>query len=395
MKRKLIVILQILIAFSSNVSSQELEISGYYENHFFPQELNDKVIFQDYNKLRIDLSAEIGGNATFNGDYIYRLYHGAVDFNLLDFIPESIVAQYAEQIQSSVDSIRPAFDFKLIDENFLDNAYVTFYSEHANIRIGKQQLPWGTGYAWNPTDIFNAKNLLDPTYEKVGVNAYKLEIPFGKEGMLTGVVCIGDEWATSTKAIKAKNHFAGYDFSVSFVEKTQESLDYINFLSLSEKRRLWGADLSGEIFGLGVWVEGAYNSMKISEDFGQYLAGTDYTFENGLYLIGEYYRNGLGKSERDDYTFTDWMRLLSSDGENLGQDYLYAGEMYPATELLNWSNYLILNINDKSGMLFPWFDYSLNDNTEIIIVGYIPFGDDQTEFGEFGRGGFIRARVYF
>ena len=247
----------------------------------------------------------------------------------------------------------------------------------------------------NPTDIFNAKNLLDPAYEKVGVNAFKLEIPFGKEGMLTGVVCIDDEWETSTKAVKVKNHLRGYDLSVSSVEKTQTSFDYINFLSLSEKRRLWGGDFSGEMLGLGVWAEGAYNIMEISEDFGQYLVGTDYTFENGLYFMGEYYRNGLGKSEKDEYDFNDWLRLLSSKGENLGQDYIYAGEMYPVTELLSWSNYLILNINDKSGMLFPWFDYSLNDNTEIILVGYIPFGENRTEFGEFGRGGFVRVRVYF
>ena len=147
MKRQLILIFLIIIAFTINTISQELEISGYYENQLFPQELNDKVIFQDYNKLRIDLSAEAGENVTFNSDYIYRLYHGAVDFNLLDFIPESVVIQYAKQRQISVDSIRPAFDFKLADENFLDNAYVTIYSEHVNIRIGKQQLPWGSGYA--------------------------------------------------------------------------------------------------------------------------------------------------------------------------------------------------------------------------------------------------------
>jgi len=114
-----------------------------------------------------------------------------------------------------------------------------------------------------------------------------------------------------------------------------------------------------------------------------------------VYKRQEYYRNGLGKSEKDEYDFNDWLRLLSSKGENLGQDYIYAGEMYPVTELLSWSNYLILNINDKSGMLFPWFDYSLNDNTEIILVGYIPFGENRTEFGEFGRGGFVRVRVYF
>ena len=388
-------ILIILLIFTFCINAQELELSGYYENQFFPQELNDKIILQDYNKLRIDLSAEVGENVTFNGDYIYRLYHGAVSFNSFDFIPESVISEYANRLRVPIDALRPDFDFELTDDNFLDNAYVTIYSKHVNIRIGKQQLPWGTGYSWNPTDIFNAKNMMDPTYEKVGVNAFKLELPFGKAGMLTGIVGIGDEWENSTKAVKAKEHIFGYDLSACFVEKIRDSFDYIRFSSISEKHRLYGGDFSGELFGLGIWAEGAYNTMEMSEDFGQYLVGTDFTFENGMYLTGEYYRNEPGKSDKDEYTFDDWMRLLGFDGENLGRDYIYAGEMYPVTELLNWSNYIILNINDKSGMFFPWFDYSFNDNTEMILVGYIPFGDKDTEFGEFGIGGLARVRVYF
>jgi hypothetical protein len=379
----------------ADVCGADLEWSGYFENQFFPQELNDKIIFQDYNKLRIDLSVDIAENVSFNSDYIYRIYHGKIRFNSFDFIPERVVSDYAGIMGIPLDSLRPLFDFEYEDENFLDNAYITIYSRHANVRIGKQQLPWGTGYAWNPTDIFNEKNTLDPTYEKVGVNAFKLEVPFGKEGMLTGIAGIGDEWRTSTKALKIKEHFSGFDLSACFVEKVQEGFDFYRMSSVSEKRRLFGGDFSGEFLGVGIWGEGAYSTMKESRNFGQYLLGVDYTFENGLYLIGEYYRNDLGESNENKYTFDDWMRLLSAEGENLGADYVYTGERYPVAELLDWSNYLILNINDKSGLFFPWFDYSLNDDTEIILMGYIPFGGKETEFGEFGPGGFARIRIYF
>ncbi len=111
--------------------------------------------------------------------------------------------------------------------------------------------------------------------------------------------------------------------------------------------------------------------------------------------MAEYYRNGLGKSNRFTYEFGDWMRLLSSAGENLGQDYLYIGEMYPIAELWNWSNYVILNLSDGSGMVLPWLDYSFNDDTEILLIGYVPFGRSLSEFGEFGSGGILRLRVYF
>ena len=388
-----IIFIAAIIALETN--AQELEMTGYYENQFFPQELNDKIIFQDYNKLRLDLSAQVGKKVTFNADYIYRIFHGKTEFNLFDFIPDGVVLDYAETRQSSVDSLRPDFDFKLTDENFLDNAYVTVYFKRLTLRVGKQQLPWGTGYTWNPTDIFNEKNALDPAYENIGVNVFKLEVPFTSEGMATAILGVGDEWKTSTKAVKVKEHAEGFDLSVCFVEKLWEGFDYLADSEFSEKRRLLGGDFSGQFLGLGVWGEGAYNSMEDSEDFGQYLLGADYTLVSGLYLIAEYYRNELGKSSKDEYDFNDWMRLLGADGENLGKDYLFGGESYPIAELWNWSNYVILNLDDKSGVAFPWFDYSLSDNAEVIFVGYLPFGEKESEFGEFGAGGFARIRVYF
>jgi len=395
MSRQHLLLITIGAILIGEAHAQELTISGYYENQFFPQALNHKIIFQDYNKLRLDLSAEISDNISFNGDYIYRVYHGATRFNALDFIPERVVSEYADQLRVPLNSLRSLFDFTLEDENFLDNAFVTMYSKHLNIRIGKQQLPWGTGYTWNPTDIFNDKNLLDPTYEKVGVNAFKLEVPFAGEGVLAAILEIGNDWPGSTKALKLKHHVFGFDLSASFVEKEQEGFDYLRISPTAEKRRLVGADFSGEVLGLGVWAEGAYNFMRDSGDFGQYLAGADYTLQSGLYFVGEYYRNELGKSDKSRYGINDWMRLLSAQGENLGRDYLFVGERYPVSELWTWSNFAIFNWNDRSGILFPWFDYSLNDNTELMFVGYFPFGKKETEFGEFGAGGFARVRVYF
>ncbi len=374
--------------------AQELEISGYFENQFFPQKMGDGLKLQDYNKLRLDLSTEISDNLSFNTDFIYRTFHGMTSINLLDFLPEKLSRGLVALPREYTTIEQP-------DENYLDNAYLTFYSERMNVRLGKQQLPWGAGYTWNPTDIFNDKNTFDPTYEKVGVNALKIELSFAAEGMLSAVLSPGEVWENSTKALKLRQHFHGFDLSACFIEKEQQTftdalvMGIPLFTTFTEKRRLFGGDFSGELFGLGFWAEGAYNKMKISEDYGQYLTGADFTFENGLYLTAEYYRNELGKSDKKDYALSDWMRLFSASGENLGQNYLFAGQRYPVSELWNWSNFALINLDDKSAILFPWFDYSFNDNTEIILVGYLPLGEKETEFGEFGYGGFARVRVYF
>ncbi|MBD3377579.1 hypothetical protein GF406_21300 [candidate division KSB1 bacterium] len=393
--KTLIAITLLFLGLFRQLYPQELQIYGYYENQFFPQKLNGKVMLQDYNKLRLDLSADISENLTFNGDYIYRTYHGATTFNLLDFLPYRIRNDYLTQSALPPQQVRPLFDIEYKDETFLDNAYATLYTAHMNVRIGKQQLPWGTGYAWNPTDLFNDKNLLDPTYEKTGINALKVEIPWGQMGLFTGIVSVGETWSTSTRALKIKKYIAGFDVSLSYAEKSQSDYDYQTFFESSQKRRLLGADFSGALFGLGIWGEGATNRMYYDKNYTQVLMGMDYTFENGLYLMAEYYHNGLGKPNKQNYTFSDWMNMLGPEGENLAQNYVYLGEMYPLTELLNGSTYLILNIDDGSGLFFPWFDFSLNDNSEILLVGYLPFGSKESEFGEFGAGGFVRVRVYF
>jgi len=379
------------------VRAQELELSGYFENQFFPQELDGKLILQDYNRLRLDMAAEVGENVDFAGDIVYRVFHGKTEYSVFDLLPKRVVEEYLAEMRMSFKDLPPMFTIRMADEHFLDNGYATFYFSRFNLRIGRQQLPWGAGYTWNPTDLFNEKNLLDPTYEKVGVNAFKLEVPFGEQGMATGVFGVGEEWGASIKAIRVKEHVRGFDLSATLAEREEERLDFSTFSTTRTRRRLVGGDFSGSLLGLGIWGEGAFNWMEGEDDFGQYLLGTDYTFEDGFYLTGEYYRNGLGKTDERGYGFADWMRMLSADGENLGRDYLSIGQSYPIGELWDWSNFLILNLNsgDRSGVFFPWFGYSFGDNTEISLVGYLPFGGNESEFGAFGSGGFARVRVYF
>ena len=298
-------------------------------------------------------------------------------------------------MNSTVAELRPMFGFNMENEVVLDNAYFSAYTKYANFRIGKQQLPWGTGYAWNPTDLFNDKNLMDPMYEKTGVNAFKTEIPFASEGMITGLISVGDNWENTTKALKARYYIGGFDFSVCYAKKESNRMDYFSFEEETYKRQLIGGDVSGSIFGLGIWAEGAYNHINPGKNYKQILVGTDYTFMNGLYLMAEFYHNGLGSGKISDYTIADWMTMLGPQGENLGKNYIFAGELLPIGELVNWSNYFMINLNDKSGMVYPWFDFSLNDNVELILVGYVPFGKKGSEFAEYGMGGFGRLRVYF
>ena len=117
MLRKFFGLVFLIIPLAVGVGGQELEFSGYYENQLTVQELRDETFLQDYNKLRLDLSAEISENVSFNGDYVYRAFHGETEFNAFDFIPDSVIAEYTNEMGMPEDSLRPEFAFEYEDEN--------------------------------------------------------------------------------------------------------------------------------------------------------------------------------------------------------------------------------------------------------------------------------------
>jgi hypothetical protein len=382
-----------LLILLTGVVWSQVEFSGYYENQFYPQQTGDEVLLQDYNKLRLDILSDISDEIVLRGDIVFQSYHGARTMNALDFIPVKLVA--ATLGQPVPAEMRALFDIRNEDRVFVDNLFLSVYTDFGTLRIGKQQIPWGSGYAWNPTDVFHDKNMLDPLYEKTGVNALNWSIPISLQGYLAVIVSPEQNWRNSTKAVKIKENMAGYDLSLSYAEKSVAETKYLNGMVINRENKIIGADFSGELLGVGIHGEGTYTQNKIDDNYATGLIGIDYTSDAGLFMMSEYYFKGNGIGSAQNYGFSDWMRMLGSSGENLGKEYFYSGMGYPVTELTNASLYLIGNLSDKSIIFMPWLDTSVSDNVELIMAGYFPAGDELTEFGGFGNGGFFRIRAYF
>lgn len=393
--RSVSVLVLLTLVLASISQAQEIEYGGYVEHQIFPQELRGRLVVMDYSKARLDLYSQLTEQISVTGDYIFRIQHGQKNFNSLDFVPDRVVETYALSINTTTESLREAFLYRLKDENYIDNAFASFYSNWVNVRAGRQQIPRGAGYAWNPTDIFHDKNQLDPTYEKRGVDAIKAEIPLTGMSAISGVVGVGNGWDEATKSLQFRSYAKGFDFSFSIMEKYETKYDFNRLSTGTERRRLLGADASGTIKGIGVWFEGAYSDPETSISYSQLLFGADYTFESGLYLITEYYRNGKGTSEKTEYNLQRWMDFLGSAGENLGQNLLFVGQTYPLTDLLTGSNFTIVNVDDGSAVVYPYFEFSLSNNAVLTLIGYVTIGKSETEFGAFGSGAIVRGRLYF
>ena len=396
MKKGAIVLIFLFLTVSSLPAQEMVDIFGYFESQGSGAAVNNEFLMLYTNKLRLDLKSNPSNMITFAANFDYITFHGQTTWNILDFLPSDVVAEVPPGME---DYYVLRFD----DRTFLDNAYIKLSFKPLDLTVGKQQISLGTGYVWNPTDIFNVKELFDPTYEQPGHNALRVDVPLGSAYTFTTLFSPEDNWENSGKMLRIKGRISHFDYSLIAIEKiwryhdyTQTDPETMYFLELLEKRQLLGASTAGELLGLGVWAEYAYNWMEVSEDFYELVVGTDYTFNFQTYLMFEYYRNTLGKTDYTEYTLNDWMRVFTMEQKSLTRDQLYAFLMHPVSDLMSLGISTIYSISDGSLALVPTLNYSLSDNVELFAYLNFNFGEEGKVFSEkMGNGGLIRVRVYF
>ncbi|MDH5466073.1 MAG: hypothetical protein OEY25_01485 [Candidatus Aminicenantes bacterium] len=396
MKKGIILLVATLFTLSSLFAQKGVDIFGYYESQASGAQVQDDFWLLYSNKLRVDLKSSLSDKVTFAANFDYITYHGKTMWNILDFLPDQAVAEVPPGMEDY-------YVLPFSDRHFLDNAYIKLSFKYFDLTAGKQQISLGTGYVWNPTDVFNIKELFDPTYEQPGHNAVRLDVPLGTAYTFTALFSPEDNWQNSAKLAQLKGRISHFDYAITAIEKVWLFHDYtqfdpanMSFLELPEKRQLLGASTAGELLGLGVWAEYAYNWMENSDDFYELVVGTDYTFNFQTYLMIEYYRNTLGKTDYMDYKLNDWMRLMAMEQKAITRDQVYVSIQHPATDLLNVGLSAIYSISDKSTALVPTLSYSFSDNVEIFAYLNFNFGQEGKAFSKkMGNGGLIRVRVYF
>lgn len=387
-----------LISFlrQSTIAQENVEVFGYFESTLMGSKI-DKDFYQlTTNKLRIDLSSDISDQISFAANFDYITYHGKTNWNILDFLSDDITSKIPI-------SMRSIYNIPFNDRSFLDNAYFKLVLEKFDVTIGKQQISLGTGYVWNPTDIFNIKDPLDPTYEQPGHNAARVDIPLSSDYTLSALYSTEEDWQQSGKLIRLKGRVSRFDVALIAIESDWTFHDYtaidtakMNFIEMPERRRLFGLSTAGELLGVGTWLEYAYNKMEKSKDFYELVVGTDYTFDFETYVMVEYYRNMLGKTDYKKYNLNDWMRSYALEQKAVARDQLYTLLQHPVSDLITLGSSFIYSISDNSLAIVPTLNYSFSENMDIIAYLNTNTGKEGTVFSKnSGDGGIVRARIYF
>lgn len=390
-----------LLIFTFSIQNfAQIDMFGYFESEGDYMMFENDDFYFGYNKFRLDLLGISGKKVEVGTNIIYKNFNGKTIWNLMNFIPEKYcpITEYS---------------YTMSDTLFLDNAYLQLEMNNFRMILGRQQISSGVGYAWNPTDIFNTKDIMDPTYEQTGVDAITVEIPVGLGGNFTGILQPKNNWDRTTKYIKYKQNVGQFDISLSYGQK-RKIFNYVNFidsLSYDFSQEMYGANIVGELFGIGVWTEfGIYdhdlkdliytstwrepNAIQENKFYYEYVIGMDYTFENSLYLMGEYFHTDFGVG-KDENNFNHYMNYFQSNIHGLNRNYIFTNVMYPINGLITIGMFNIANLDDKSVVFNPQIKYLLSNNVEINFIGSIFYGDEDTEFGLQNYNFRLRLKAYF
>ncbi len=190
------------------------------------------------------------------------------------------------------------FDWKLSE------TYIDQYKGKFDLRIGVQIISWGTAYQINPTDNINPYDLSEQEAfipeEKLGVSAIRAKYYPLSNLTLTGVIipyfvpAFEDSGTVlPEKTLENSEHafkitaqsIRGWDFSASYFKGKEDYPLNGHYRDVN----IYGGDVIGTIWEIALWAEGAYTKPKGGDSYYQIVAGGEYTFDNDLYVLGQFY----------------------------------------------------------------------------------------------------------
>jgi hypothetical protein len=145
----------------------------------------------------------------------------------------------------------------------LDQAWLKFDMDHqVFITAGKQQVKWGTGHIWNPTDFLNAqrRDPLQPYDQRLGSSMIKAQLPLDSHQSNLYALALFD----NPEAASTMQQEGGAFRAETVLVDAELGVDAVARAGLSP---VYGADLSAPLGPLDVYAEAALLSGPGNETF--------------------------------------------------------------------------------------------------------------------------------
>lgn len=317
-------------------------------------------------------------------------------------------ALFVQMVQS--EKLTAVLEYQFSDQDpRINKAYGKFIQQKVELTVGRQLTGWGSGYNFNPTDIFNQKPLgaaFDQTYHKKGRDALLLTYYPNSHLAIDAIYALPfnetsydplplNKTGDQDGGVHLKVHYLATDWEFLYMKKGKRTYSYTldpqSPLAIRDPPdQVWGLSVQTTLplWDIGFWAEGAYykNQKKY-----EYVGGIERSIGNTSINI-EYYRNGFGHKNPQNY---QQRQLLQ--GRLVARDYLVPSLAYSLDEKLSLAAFLFYNMNDKSNAAGGGINYLYHDQGEIILMPFFLGGSPSTDFGqqaktagEYGLQGIIK-----
>lgn len=364
---------------TKNVHTSKLAISGYVKDlvSISIPSLNGVWLFDNQIHNRINVKYFATSWLTINLEARNRIYFG-----------ESVKSNpnFSNQINQSLDYFRlggiVTQQKSYLIHSIVDRANIKIEKNKWQAVIGKQRINWSKTYAWNPNDLFNAYSFFDFDYEeRRGTDAALVKYNIGS---LSSIEVASNIDSTFDKIIIASNYKTNikeYDFQ---------------FLAGKYKTDIaMGIGWAGQIKSAGFKGELTYFQPYKKDGTNPTFVGDisfDYSLPNTLNFRIEL----IGNTNPAKTTNIQFLtQPVSAKGliNNYVSSFFSIG--YDITSLIKANLNSIWNVDDNSVFFNPTIDFSLTENTNLLIVSQIFTGDKNSLYNGMGSYVFTRLKWNF
>lgn len=262
-----------------------------------------------------------------------------------------------------------------------DRLYADYSTAKFAARVGRQRINWSMNVVWNPNDLFNAYNVLDPDYEeRPGADAVRVQWFTGAFTQLEGAYRFAEDKDEMVLALLYKTNKWKYDWQ--FLGGMFQS-DYVI-----------GGGFAGPVGEMGLKGEA---SCFIPDDTGideptvfVASAGVDYAFKNNWTVIGSF----LYQSERADTRY--WSGVLT--GSTLSPKQLmpfrwsfYGSAMKAVNPLFTITAAAIYSPENHTLIAYPMLGYSITNDFDMDLAWQGVFSDITGDYRT--DGNYVQLRI--
>ena len=274
--------------------------------------------------------------------------------------------------------------FKL--HSMIDRMWFKYQKNKIEISIGRQRVNWGINTIWNSNDLFNAYNFIDFDYiERPGSDVIRF-------------IYNGDNLSSLEFVYKPNLNNLGVIAALYKINKIGYDFQFFGANYYDQDFAL-GGGWAGNIRNAGFKGEVSYfvtknpipddNSFSLSTSF-------DYSFKNGIYILGSYLFNSKGVSNSNIFNLGAINENVLSPKNLMPSKNSYMIQTSkPISPAINSSLTFLYGQGINFLYISPNISYDINSDFDLNFIGQLFYADVNGNFKSIMNGIYLQLRYSF